>query len=188
MSTEQVENTPVENTENTPVETNEEVETLGSDVPTGPRVVTSAAGTYTLEEQETKTMEEDEDDLLNLRAKLYRFDKSENEAGEWKERGVGNVKLLKHKETGKVRVLMRREKTLKICANHYVSAMMNLAPMATNDKTWVYTTMDYSSEEPTMETLCFRFQSVELAQEFHDGIEAAKAELPATETETAENE
>lgn len=49
------------------------------------------------------------------KAKLYRFDK---EGNQWKERGVGNVKLLKHKETGKVRLVMRQSKTLKICANH----------------------------------------------------------------------
>lgn len=41
---------------------------------------------------------------------------------EWKERGTGEIKLLKHNETGKIRVLMRREKTLKICANHYGKA------------------------------------------------------------------
>ena len=47
---------------------------------------------------------------------MYRFDKDGNQ---WKERGTGNVKLLKHKETGKVRLVMRQSKTLKICANHY---------------------------------------------------------------------
>ena len=50
------------------------------------------------------------------RSKLFRFDKSTNE---WKERGTGDVKLLKHKESGKIRLLMRRDKTHKICANHY---------------------------------------------------------------------
>lgn len=50
------------------------------------------------------------------RAKLFRYDA---EAKEWKERGTGDVRFLKHKETGKVRLLMRRDKTLKICANHY---------------------------------------------------------------------
>ena len=46
--------------------------------------------------------------LINKRrAKLFRFDK---ELGEWKERGTGDVKLLKHKETLKIRLLMRREK------------------------------------------------------------------------------
>ena len=43
------------------------------------------------------------------KAKLYRFDKDDNQ---WKERGTGTVKLLKHKETGKVCLLMRQAKTL----------------------------------------------------------------------------
>ena len=43
----------------------------------------------------------------------------EGNAGlQWKERGSGELKLLKHKTTGMVRLLMRREKTLKVCANH----------------------------------------------------------------------
>lgn len=50
------------------------------------------------------------------RAKLFRFDK---ESKEWKERGTGDVRLLKHKETKKVRLVMRRDKTLKVCANHF---------------------------------------------------------------------
>lgn len=50
------------------------------------------------------------------RAKLFRFDK---ENKQWKERGTGDIRFLKHKETNKVRLLMRREKTLKICANHF---------------------------------------------------------------------
>jgi len=49
------------------------------------------------------------------KSKLYRFDKDGNQ---WKERGAGTVKLLKHKESGKVRLVMRQSKTLKICANH----------------------------------------------------------------------
>ena len=54
---------------------------------------------------------------MNLRkSKLYRFDK---EANQWKERGAGTVKLLKHKSTGKIRLVMRQSKTLKICANHF---------------------------------------------------------------------
>lgn len=51
-----------------------------------------------------------------MRAKLFIF-KREN--SEWKERGTGDVRLLKHKENGKTRLVMRRDKTLKVCANHY---------------------------------------------------------------------
>ncbi|KAJ0076323.1 hypothetical protein Patl1_33845 [Pistacia atlantica] len=44
-----------------------------------------------------------EDAILDLKSKLYRFDKDGNQ---WKERGAGNVKLLEHKQTGKVRPFM----------------------------------------------------------------------------------
>lgn len=50
------------------------------------------------------------------KCKLYRFD---SDAGEWKERGVGQTRLLKSNENGKIRLLMRQEKTLKIRANHF---------------------------------------------------------------------
>lgn len=49
------------------------------------------------------------------RAKLFRFS---TESSEWKERGTGDVRLLQHKETKKVRLVMRRDKTYKVCANH----------------------------------------------------------------------
>ena len=49
------------------------------------------------------------------KCKLYRFD---NDSGEWKERGVGQTRLLKNKENQRIRLLMRQEKTLKIRANH----------------------------------------------------------------------
>ena len=51
-----------------------------------------------------------------MRAKLFKFVR---ESQEWKERGTGDVRLLKHKENGKTRLVMRRDKTLKVCANHY---------------------------------------------------------------------
>lgn len=51
-----------------------------------------------------------------MRAKLFKFDR---ESKEWKERGTGDVRLLKHKENQKTRLVMRRDKTLKVCANHY---------------------------------------------------------------------
>lgn len=47
---------------------------------------------------EVKSGEEDEDILYSHRAKLYRFrDK------EWRERGLGDIKILRHRQTGKLR-------------------------------------------------------------------------------------
>ena len=57
-----------------------------------------------------------------MRAKLFKFDR---ESREWKERGTGDVRLLKHKENGKTRLVMRRDKTLKVCANHYGMILSN---------------------------------------------------------------
>ena len=56
--------------------------------------------------------------LFCRRAKLFRYDFS-TEPHEWKERGTGDVKILKNSDKDTYRILMRRDKTLKICANHY---------------------------------------------------------------------
>ena len=68
------------------------------------------------EKVDTKTNEELEEQMFKMRAKLFKFDR---DSREWKERGTGDVRLLKHKENGKTRLVMRRDKTLKVCANHY---------------------------------------------------------------------
>lgn len=68
------------------------------------------------EKVETQTNEELEEQTFKMRAKLFKFDR---ESREWKERGTGDVRLLKHKDNGKTRLVMRRDKTLKVCANHY---------------------------------------------------------------------
>lgn len=57
-------------------------------------------------------------DLLR-RAKLFTFAVGLSGSKEWKEKGTGDLKMLKHKETTRIRILMRRDKTHKICANHY---------------------------------------------------------------------
>ncbi|KAI3627089.1 YRB1 [Malassezia furfur] len=123
-----------------------------------------------LEQQvEVKTNEEDED---VHRAKLFRFDK---ESKEWKERGTGDVRLLKHKQMGKVRLVMRRDKTLKVCANHYLAPDIKLQPNVGSDRSWVYNvTADVSDGEPVAETLAIRFANSENADLFKKEFEAAQ--------------
>ncbi|XP_061528964.1 ran-specific GTPase-activating protein [Phycodurus eques] len=119
-----------------------------------------------LPEQEVKTLEEDEEELFKMRAKLYRF-ASEIDPPEWKERGTGDVKLLRHKDKGTIRLLMRRDRTLKLCANHQIVPMMELKPNAGSDRAWVWSTLaDYADEEPKPELLAIRFLNAENAQKF----------------------
>lgn len=120
---------------------------------------------------DNKTLEEDEEVLLSLRARLYRYDK-EAEPVEWKERGTGECKILKHKTSGFIRILMRRDKTLKICANHYIYPSMELKPNCGSDRAWVWTTpADFADEEAKEEVLAIRFGNADNAQKFKSVFE-----------------
>ncbi|RLV91088.1 Ran-specific GTPase-activating protein 1 [Spathaspora sp. JA1] len=125
-----------------------------------------------LEKVDVKTNEEDEEVLFKVRAKLFRFHGDNNE---WKERGTGDVKFLKHKQTGKVRILMRRDKTLKICANHLILSDYELKANIGSDRSWVYTvTGDISEGEPEAQTLAIRFGNKENADLFKQHFDEAK--------------
>lgn len=123
-----------------------------------------------LDEVETSTGEELEDLLFECKTKLYRFDP---DSGEWKERGIGQAKLLQHKENKKVRMLMRQEKTLKIRANHLVMPGTKMEPHAGSDKAWVWSAVDFSEGEQKVELFCLRFGSVEKAKEFNKQFEVS---------------
>ena len=65
-----------------------------------------------LKKVETKTGEEKEETIFKMRCKLFRF-----RDNQWKERGIGNCKLLRNKAEKKIRFVMRQEKTLKPVGN-----------------------------------------------------------------------
>jgi len=124
------------------------------------------------EQVESKTHEEDEDALFKMRAKLFRFDTANSE---WKERGTGEVKLLAHKQSKKVRLVMRRDKTLKVCANHSITSDMRLQPNIGSDRSWVWkVAADVSDGEPVAETLAIRFANADNANQFKTAFEEAQ--------------
>lgn len=114
------------------------------------------------------TGEEEEECLYTIRVKLFRFD---NETHQWKERGVGNLKLLKNNQNGRLRVLMRREQVLKVCANHWITTSMNLKPLSGSDRAWVWLANDFSDGDPKLEQLAAKFKNPELAEEFKQKFE-----------------
>ncbi|CAG9782912.1 unnamed protein product [Diatraea saccharalis] len=116
---------------------------------------------------EVVTGEENENELYGHRAKLFRF-----VSGEWKERGIGVVKILKHKDTGNLRVVMRREQVLKICLNHALTSEITYTPK--DDKTWLFAANDFSEGELSLQQFCLRFKSKEIATEFKQAIENAR--------------
>ncbi|XP_068738633.1 ran-specific GTPase-activating protein-like [Montipora capricornis] len=135
---------------------------------------------------EVKSLEENEEALLKLRAKLFRFETSGDE-NEWKERGVGEVKILKNSDRQKYRILMRRDKTLKICANHYITKDMNLQPNCGSDRAWVWKADDYADEAIKTETLAIRFANAENAKKFKEAFEDCQSKLDEKTDEQESN-
>ncbi|KAL9138399.1 MAG: hypothetical protein Q9175_000382 [Cornicularia normoerica] len=135
------------------------------------------------EKVETKTNEEAEEQMFKMRAKLFKFDR---ESREWKERGTGDVRLLKHRENKKTRLVMRRDKTLKVCANHYVVPDMKLSPNVGSDRSWVWNAAaDVSEGEPEPQTLAIRFANSENANLFKEAFIKAQQENEALFTKDA---
>jgi Ran-binding protein 1 len=122
--------------------------------------------------------------LYSQRAKLFVFAETMLDAGtgnkSWKERGIGNVRLLRHKEHSRIRVLMRQEKTHKLIINHALLPGLRLVPHATSDKSVVWRAEDFSDGEGLVETdFCVRFASSEIATAFKEKFEELQGEMVA---------
>lgn len=126
------------------------------------------------DEVEVRTGEEDEVVKFSHRAKLFRHvDK------EWKERGIGDIKILKNQSTGCTRILMRREQTHKICANHKITPDMVLTtPEQDKDaKSLLWAANDFADEKLQLEKFLVRFKLPETAKQFKLAFEEAAKSL-----------
>ena len=114
---------------------------------------------------------EGENCIYKQRVKLFRF-----RDNQWKERGVGNAKLLRNDNEKKIRFVMRQEKTLKPVGNFLISELptCELKPMAISDKAYMWVCNDFSDGEAALEKLAARFKSAEAAEEFKKIFEASQ--------------
>lgn len=106
---------------------------------------------------EVKTGEEGLEVLYEEHCKLFRFIEEQ-----WKERGVGKMKILRDPKDGTIRLLMRRDQVHKVCCNQRLTASHELKAMSTTDKAWSWVGKDFSEGSLKDELLCVRFKTVEL--------------------------
>ena len=67
---------------------------------------------------------------------------------------------------------MRRDKTHKVCANHFVTSEMSLSPNVGSDRSWVWNVLaDVSDGEAKAETLAIRFANSDNANQFKEKFE-----------------
>lgn len=100
-----------------------------------PITPTVTEATQLLSNEPQKTGEEDEKTILDAKAKAYVMLKKTSEdqqttTSEWKEVGVGKIKLNELKEpAGKARLIMRTQPTLKLILNTLVFEAMSVRKM-----------------------------------------------------------
>lgn len=123
-----------------------------------------------LEEVEVKSGEEDEEILHGVRCKLFVFGETLLDKGSgkktWRERGIGEIRLLKHREHQRIRVLMRQEKTMKIIVNHVLDPRIKMEPNAGSDRSWVWSAFDFAEGELTETVFAARFADSDVAATF----------------------
>ncbi|KAK0427806.1 hypothetical protein QR680_010435 [Steinernema hermaphroditum] len=137
------------------------------------------------EEIEVKTGEEDEEVKFLERAKIYRWS-----GAEWKERGIGELKILWNENTGSARIVMRRDQIHNLCANHKILASMSLTPMASAKNAYVWYCKDFSeSEEGEDEKLAARFKediAPKFKAAFEEAVEWVKSQGASSSTDKSE--
>jgi hypothetical protein len=126
------------------------------------------------------TGEEDEEALFNERAKLFRYDSNNKE---WKERGVGQMKILHHPVNNTYRFLLRREQVHKVVLNQLILSDLELQPMKTSDKAWVWAGYNYTDDDSALEQLAIRFKNCDLAQNFHKIVQEVISKVKQVQTE-----
>ena len=126
-----------------------------------------------------------------MKGKLFRLDAKTKS---WKERGVGKMKLQEYPQSGKYRLLMRRDQILKVCCNHYLAPDMKISFHLGSLKSLMwFTPSDLSEETARPETFALKFSKAETAQQFKNLFEECVAKLkkdtpkPYTESKSVPN-
>jgi len=134
-----------------------------------------------LEEVEVKSGEEDEEVIYDVRAKCFIFGETLLDKGTgkktWRERGIGQARILRHREHSRLRILMRQEKTMKVIVNHALDPRIKLEPNAGSDRSWVWSAFDFAEGELLETVFALRFVDSDIANEFKEAFEKGQKEM-----------
>jgi|EP01083_Nonionella_stella_P121439 Ran-binding protein 1 len=134
-----------------------------------------------LEEVDVKSGEEEESVIYSQRSKLFIFGETLLDKGTgkktWRERGIGEARILRHNEHQRLRLLMRQEKTMKVIANHAIDPRIKLEPNAGSDRSWVWSAFDFANGELVETVFALRFADTEIANAFKEEFEKGQKEM-----------
>lgn len=142
---------------------------------------TEASGDHDAEQHEqlnlteSRAGEEDEEVLFESRAKAMIWTKDvqqDNPKDKWVSKGVGPLRILKHKETGATRTLLRADPMANIVINKGVLGKFNYEPNAKTVKM-----LASSDDGKGLETWLIQVKTVELAKELAKVLEESKPKM-----------
>jgi hypothetical protein len=139
---------------------------------------TSSEGSETTTEElppcpeSVPNVDTEEDEIFAEKAILFRFS---SERTEWLTRGCGLLKILKHKDTGIYRILMRQNQTYKVRANHQIPYLGTLRLSPGSNRQFLWTAFDYSDNEEARELFAVRFALPGIASSFQTSYESGQA-------------
>lgn len=122
-------------------------------------------------EAPVQTGEESDDELFRERAKLYDLETAENGTSRWKERGVGTLKVNRHLESNKARLIMRTEATLKVILNSPIFEGFKFDRATERSLRFP----GYDPEDPEKRlTFLVRFSTREISEQLVEAVEKAQ--------------
>jgi hypothetical protein len=121
---------------------------------------------------EAPNVDAGEDQCFAEKAVLYRYC---SEKSEWVGGGSGLLKILKHKETGVYRILLRQNQTYVVRANHQIPYLGHLVEGPGNNRDFFWTAFDFSTPDETRELYAVRFALPAIAAAFKSAFEQGQA-------------
>ena len=117
--------------------------------------------------------ETEEDEVFLARAKIYRF--SDNQ---WKERGIGNFRILKNKLNGRYRAILRQDQVLKFRCHFWITGkgLCQLEKLPTAEKSLFWNCLDFSEDEIKFEKFCIRLKTEEEIEKMKEVFKKAYEE------------
>ena len=110
-----------------------------------------------------ESKEADEEVVFCAKSKLYRWTDDQ-----WKERGVGELKIIKNKHSLIYRCFLRQEQTMKLRCMFDILGQKSWLPekLMTSEKSWFWSCIDHSDPKSKLEKFCARFKTVEEYEKF----------------------
>ena len=107
--------------------------------------------------------------MFKSKAKMYRW-----RDNQWKERGMGWLKLQRNNENRTIRYLHRQDKKLTISANFFVTEPLCKLTLMSNGVAYMWSAIDNSEGEAVVEKFSARFKNAEVASAFSKVFDAAR--------------